>query len=117
MNKDEWKQIIEEESLKFERPIITRTFTDMLVSLEFGSVLDKVRHCIGLKSKGNKGRKYHRHGKCYYKAYRNHYDAGGEDIPIWEALVDLGYAQKNRMYHMTDKGFEWFRVQTGVIVK
>lgn len=112
MNKNEWKIIIKEESVTS-----IRTLEDMFISLEFKIVLNKIEHCIGLQRFDNKGRKYHRHGKCFYKAYRNHYDAGDEDIPIWEALKELGYAYKNKMYHMSPKGIEWYKLQTGIIVK
>lgn len=36
---------------------------------------------------------------------------------LWDALVNLGYAYKNRMYHMTEAGLKWFEKQTGVIVR
>lgn len=62
------------------------------------------KHCIGLNSYG---KPYKRHGKLWYKPYRNHYDAGGDDIGIWDALVEIGHAYKNSMYHLTPEGFRW----------
>lgn len=108
MTCEEWMEIIKNESVDE---------SEIFVSLEMGKILEKIRHCIGLEKYGNDGRLYHRHGKLYYKAYRNHYDPGGDDVPIWEALLKFGYAYKNKMYHVSEEGFEWYRKQSGVIVK
>jgi hypothetical protein len=43
-------------------------------------------------------------------AYRNHYVAGADDIPLWDALVDRGLAERGhptpgwRVYSVTDAG-------------
>lgn len=40
----------------------------------------------------------------YYHAYRNYYDAGGEDVSEWNDLVKKGYAEKHSFYHVTVNG-------------
>lgn len=71
------------------------------------------RHAIGMSNR----KPYKRHGKLFFKSYRNHYDAGIKDIPIWEQLVEMGYAYKNRLYHLTDDGVEWLSKEIGIIIK
>lgn len=34
------------------------------------------KHCIGL----DHNKPYKRHGRYFYRPYRNHYDAGGKDV-------------------------------------
>lgn len=57
-------------------------------------------HALGAD---NKTYKTYR-GQRYYHAYRNFYDAGGDDIAEWEDLVEKGYAKKNSFYHVTVEG-------------
>lgn len=71
--------------------------------------------CIGLA--GNYSKVYLRHERKFYKAYRNHYDAGGNDIAIWDALVKIGYAYKNMMYHLTPAGFRWLSRVLDITIK
>ena len=53
-------------------------------------------HAIGADS--TKARKYK--GKLYYYAYRNGFDAGGNDIAEWDKLVSMHLAEKKRVYHV-----------------
>ena len=70
-------------------------------------------HCIGLDYK----KPYTRHGKKFYKPYRNGYDAGGKDVEIWDALTQIGYAYKNRTYHLTAAGFRWLGRILNITIK
>lgn len=70
-------------------------------------------HAVGFSDRDP----YKRHGKLFFKSYRNRYNAAENNVPVWEELVSLGYAYKNRMYHMTEKGLEWFYLQTLIKVK
>ena len=62
-------------------------------------------HAVGLDHK----KPYKRHGRYFYRPYRNYYDAGPDDCKTWEAMVSLGYAKtgkkdrySDRKYLMTD---------------
>ena len=68
-----------------------------------GKYVRQAMHCIGL----DYAKPYTRHGKKFYKPYRNHYDAGGKDIETWDALTYIGHAYKGNMYHLTAEGFRW----------
>lgn len=64
-------------------------------------------HCIGLDHK----KPYKRHGRHFYRPYRNYYDAGGNDVEVWGTMVAAGYAEEGkidryggRMYWLTREG-------------
>lgn len=74
-------------------------------------------HCIGLDRK----KPYKRHGRYFYRPYRNYYDAGGKDVEIWDTMVSEGYAEagrKNRyggrMYWLTRQGLDWLGEKLGI---
>ena len=72
----------------------------------------EMEHCIGLDYK----RPYMRHGMYFYKPYRNHYDAGPESEPMWEALVEKRLAWKVKMYHLSIAGIYLLGRQTGIYI-
>ena len=78
-----------------------------------GNYVSQAMHCIGLDYK----KPYTRHGKKFYKPYRNGYDAGGKDVEIWDALTQIGYAYKNRVYHLTAAGFRWLGRILNITIK
>lgn len=74
-------------------------------------------HCIGLDHK----KPYKRHGRYFYRPYRNYYDAGGKDVEVWDMLVDEGYAESGeenshggRMYGLNRAGLDWIGEKLGV---
>ncbi len=72
--------------------------------------ISQMEHCVGL---GNKAKKS---GKGYYQPYRNYYDAGGNDIEVWESLKKLGLADKGRTYHLTKMGLDALSQITGIVI-
>lgn len=48
------------------------------------------KHCIGLDCK----KPYIRHGKKFYRPYRNYYSAG-KNFEDWELMVQAGYADRD----------------------
>lgn len=72
----------------------------------------EMKHCIGLDNKSP----YKRAGRCFYMPYRNYYDAGYGDSPMWEALVEKGFAWCKSMYHLTIHGIYLLRWQTGICI-
>lgn len=72
--------------------------------------IDLASHCIGLDYK----KPYKRHGRYFYRPYRNYYGAGGKDVEIWDMMVEAGYAaagkkdrEGGRMYWLTREGLDW----------
>ena len=67
-------------------------------------------HAIGLDHK----KPYKRHGRLYYRPYRNYYDASIKDCEIWDFMVAAGYAKAGRkdrrggrIYWLTREGLDW----------
>ena len=74
-------------------------------------------HAIGLDHK----KPYKRHGKLFYRPYRNYYDASPKACEIWETMVNAGYEEarrKNRhggrMYWLTRNGLDWLGEKLGI---
>lgn len=79
--------------------------------------INLAKHCIGLDHK----KPYKRHGRYFYRPYRNHYDAGGKDVEIWDMMVSAGYAEAGRkdryggrMYWLTRAGLDWLGEKLGI---
>lgn len=78
---------------------------------------EKARHCIGMDHR----KTYKRHGRVFYRPYRNYYAVMTRDSD-WEELVDLGYAEReitpyeNVIYHMTRKGLDWLGKMLSVTI-
>ncbi len=75
--------------------------------------IDLAKHCIGLDRK----KPYIRHGKKFYKPYRNFY-ATGKNYEGWEMMVSAGYAKKGEqnqhegyIFYMTREGLDWLGKQ------
>lgn len=74
-------------------------------------------HCIGLDRK----KPYKRHGRLFYRPYRNYYSASQHDCEWWDMMVDAGYAgadKKNRYggrtYWLTRAGLDWLGGKLGI---
>lgn len=74
-------------------------------------------HAIGL----DRNKPYKRHGRYFYKPYRNYYAASSNDCKVWEMMVAEGHAEAGRkdryggrMYWLTRKGLDWLGEQIGV---
>ena len=71
--------------------------------------IEKAKHCIGMGYR----KPYTRHGKKFYRPYRNYYATGKSDED-WDMLVAAGYAKrgdKNQhggyTYWLTREGLDW----------
>lgn len=79
--------------------------------------IDIARHCIGMDYR----KTYHRHGKAFYRPYRNFYALRERDSR-WESLVEEGHArcettpQGSVIYHMTRNGLDWLGKRLGVTI-
>lgn len=84
----------------------------------------KVLHMIGLNSGHIKGRLYTRHGKKYYRPYRNYFCGNDPDL---DKLVEAGYMDygltkvvfggEQRIYWFNREGLDWLGDQLGIIIK
>ena len=79
--------------------------------------IEMARHCIGMDNR----KTYHRHGKEFYRPYRNYYSTFWKE-PNWESLVESGFAERgytplgNVIYHMTRKGLDWLGERLSVTI-
>lgn len=93
----------------------------------------QVLHCIGMDGSSPRHRPYTRHGRKFYKPWRNYFSSLRNDR-TWEPLVEEGYAGKRdytshyttdggakrtiegTTYWMTRKGLDWIGEQIGVTI-
>lgn len=88
--------------------------------ITYCTLRQKVLHTIGLNS-GHVGRRlYTRHGKKYYKPFRNYFYGNDADL---DGLVDAGYMEcseemshgkKVKTYWFSRSGLDWLGEQIGV---
>lgn len=77
--------------------------------------ISAAKHAIGLDYKNP----YTRHGKKFYKPYRNYFGTLLND-PIWTELAETGYAAHDEpfenmvMYWLTEKGLKWLGCELGI---
>ena len=78
-------------------------------------------HTIGLDNK----RPYQRHGKFFYRPYRNYFSTHGKDIylSLWQSLCDKGYAKcrngynpGNIIFWLTRAGLDWLGDELGITI-
>lgn len=74
-----------------------------------------IRHAIGMDNRDT----YIRHGKKFYKPYRNYFQTGIEchDYHLWEKMVETGFAERtkkdehgNAWYRITRSGMNWIEM-------
>lgn len=75
-----------------------------------------MQHSIGLDRKNP----YKRHGKLFYRPYRNYFASGAKD-DLWEAIRKEGYAtarkEKSMIYYfLTRSGLNWLGEQIGIYI-
>ncbi len=84
-----------------------------------------VLHTIGLDGERHH-RPYHRHGKCFYRPWRNYFNTYLGD-KTWEALEREGYAAHGEVYkhqdlpdstdyYLTRKGLNWLGKELGMTI-
>lgn len=82
-----------------------------------GTYIEEAKHAIGLDYKNP----YHRHGKAFYKPYRNFFCTTKND-KIWALLKDAGYAEHDEekkglvYYKLTREGLDWLGRQLDVMI-
>ena len=105
LTKEQWMDAIEDIQTKvfFDRTQAEGVLPEMLFA--------EMKHCIGLDYK----RPYMRGGMYFYRPYRNDYDAGPRDEPMWEALVEKTPCMESNDVSPDNQRLLPFRVADGDI--
>lgn len=102
-----------------------RMGTDMGQQYEFerlgvdkAKVIELCKHMVGLDNK----KPYHRHGKAFYVAYRNYFDAPPEGNKYLDSLgsfiCDRGvFGDKDVLYNLTEEGIDWLGRMLNITIK
>lgn len=76
-------------------------------------------HAIGL----DRNKPYKRHGRFFYRPYRNYYAASPKDAEIWMQMVEEGYAEAGRqdrygcrMFWLTRSGLDWLGKKLNITI-
>lgn len=83
--------------------------------------IDGCAHMVGLTRSNGRiiyGKVYHRHGKAFYKAYRNYYGGHRDDFD-YMCHETFGYMTKREgerypTYYLTKRGLEWLSRKIGI---
>lgn len=97
--------------------------TDMGIEMSFTTeelnrAIELCKHMVGLDHKSP----YLRHGKAFYKPYRNYYCALTTGIDVLDRLtkqyiMDEEKDEKYTWYSLTDCGLKWLGRQLNIIIK
>lgn len=82
---------------------------------ELSRAIEICKHMVGLDNK----HPYHRHGKAFYKAYRNYYtDVPGGNRLLDKLPNDLLRVERGRgtEYHLTRVGLDWLGRQLHITI-
>lgn len=82
-------------------------------------------HTIGLNLNGssNKGRLYTRHGKKFYKPYRNYFAGANKELDtlVYAGLMEVcercNEENSKRIYWFNRKGLDWLGEQLGTTIR
>lgn len=101
--------------------------TDMGLEMDFEMKhldLDKtIEHCKHVVGLDNHPRIYHRHGKAYYRAYRNGWSNGAKPKEDFEVLCRAGLMSSHLsqskwyVYHLTPAGLAWLGRRVKMIIR
>ena len=83
---------------------------------ELSQAIEICKHMVGLDYK----RPYHRHGKAFYRAYRNFF----AEVPEGNRLLDklpnilltVNRGNRGATYHLTQTGLEWLGRQLHITI-
>lgn len=83
---------------------------------ELERVIKICKHMVGLDDK----RPYHRHGKAFYRAYRNYYATGPQENRLLdklpECLFTVHRGERGATYCLTKTGLEWLGRQLHITI-
>ena len=80
-------------------------------------IVEVMMHTIGLWPEGLR-HPYKRHGKIFYRPYRNHFDTAPncDGYWMWERMEKAGHAEARKtgngeMWHLTRHGLDWLEMK------
>ena len=82
----------------------------------------KALHTIGLNSSHIGRRLYTRHGKKYYKPYRNYFYGKDEDLNTlveagyMECMEEISHGEKSVTYWFNREGLDWLGKELGIYI-
>ena len=85
---------------------------------EIDKIVEICKHTIGLDYK----KPYHRHGKAFYKPYRNYFCTTEDDV-IWNKLRSVGVAKRSEEhngfvdFYLTQVGIKWLGRQLKITIR
>ena len=78
-----------------------------LTEEELARAIESCKHMVGLDGE----RPYHRHGKAFYRAYRNYFGEVQEGNRLLDKLPECLFRvhrnERGATYHLTKTGLEW----------
>lgn len=90
--------------------------------ITYCTMRQQVLHCIGMVgSCSQRHRPYRRHGRTFYRPWRNYFGASAPDAQ-WEELCEAGYANhgvvsdRGVLYWITRKGLDWVGEQLDMTI-
>lgn len=88
-----------------------------LTELELAGAIELCKHMVGLDYKSP----YHRHGKAFYKPYRNYYEAPKDGNPILDklpfAIINKRVDDISVWYELTEQGLAWLGRQLKITIR
>lgn len=84
---------------------------------ELERVIEICKHMVGLDYKNP----YHRHGKAFYKPYRNYYEAPNFGNRLLDKLPEFVIKRTDGnlsiWYELTDEGFRWLGRELKIVIR
>lgn len=96
--------------------------TDMGIEMMFSEddlkkAIELCKHTIGL----DHSKSYHRHGKVFYKPYRNYFAASSNGENLLDRLsglvVERRETERSVIYRLTPDGLKWLGRQLNITIK
>ena len=88
-----------------------------LTESELTEAIDICKHMVGL----DYSKPYHRHGKAFYKPYRNYYEATQDGDPILDKLpfdiITKRVCGVSAWYELTNDGIKWLGRQLKITIR
>ena len=88
-----------------------------LTESELARAIELCKHMVGLDYKSP----YHRHGKAFYKPYRNYYEAPKDGNPILDklpfAIINKRVGDISVWYELTEQGLAWLGRQLKITIR
>lgn len=106
----------EERSNHYDNMDTDISIKKFLTEEEFARAIELCKHMIGLDYKSP----YHRHGKAFYKPYRNCYEAPQDGNPILDKLpfivIERWQSEISVWYSLTKRGLAWLGRQLKITI-